>query len=96
MARPVTFVKEHPVGVVISAGAGMMIGPWVLGMITRFTGISISLPSLRGKGSGELSRASKRRVPSANRGRGNFLLVWTERQVRYVSVPRADRRAVSG
>jgi hypothetical protein len=46
--RPITFVKEHPVGFVASAAVGMIAGPWVLSTITRFTGISVGLPSFHG------------------------------------------------
>jgi hypothetical protein len=51
--RPVAFVKEHPVAVVVNMGLGMFIGPWVLGTVSRFTGISISIPTFRGKASAE-------------------------------------------
>ena len=47
--RPVTFVKEHPVAVVVNMGIGMFAGPWILSTISRFTGVSISVPTFRGK-----------------------------------------------
>lgn len=46
--RPITFVKEHPVGFIASAATGMIAGPWVLSMVSRFTGISIGVPSFHG------------------------------------------------
>lgn len=53
MAGPITFVKEHPVGFIGSAAFGMIAGPWVLGKINQYTGISIGVPSFgRGRNSG--------------------------------------------
>ena len=43
--HPFRFVKEHPVGVIVSAAAGMMVGPWVLSLANRYTGVNINLPS---------------------------------------------------
>jgi hypothetical protein len=43
--RPIQFVKEHPVGFIASAATGMIAGPWVLSLVTRFTGISIGVPT---------------------------------------------------
>lgn len=48
--HPLTFVKNHPVGVVVSAAAGMIVGPWVLSTITNLTGVGVRLPSV-GSGS---------------------------------------------
>lgn len=50
--HPVTFVKAHPVGVLVSAAAGMMIGPWILGMVRSATGVGVSLPSVGGGNGG--------------------------------------------
>ena len=46
--HPVRFVKEHPVGFVGSAVFGMIVGPWALSTIQRYTGISVGLPAFRG------------------------------------------------
>lgn len=46
--HPVRFVKEHPVGFAGSALFGMVVGPWALGMVNRYTGVSVGLPSFRG------------------------------------------------
>jgi hypothetical protein len=48
MPRPIQFVKEHPVGFVASAATGMIAGPWFLSMVSRFTGLSIGVPSFHG------------------------------------------------
>lgn len=45
--RPIRFVKEHPAGFVGSAVFGMIVGPWALSTVQRFTGVSIGLPSFR-------------------------------------------------
>ena len=47
MTGPIRFVKEHPVGFLLSAGVGMVAGPWALGTVQRYTGLSVSLPSFR-------------------------------------------------
>lgn len=44
--RPVSFVKEHPLGFIVSAATGMVVGPAVLGMIGKWTGVNVSLPSV--------------------------------------------------
>lgn len=49
--HPLRFVKEHPVGFLLSAGVGMMVGPWALSIANRYTGISVGLPSYGGSGS---------------------------------------------
>lgn len=49
--HPVKFVKEHPAGFVGSAVFGMVVGPWALATIQRFTGVSVGLPSFRGSAS---------------------------------------------
>lgn len=46
--RPITFIKEHPVGFFASAATGMIAGPWFVSMVARFTGISIGVPSFHG------------------------------------------------
>lgn len=46
--HPFRFVKEHPVGFVTSAAVGMIAGPWALSLVSRYTGLSIGLPSYRG------------------------------------------------
>jgi hypothetical protein len=48
MPHPIRFVKEHPAGFFGSAIFGMIAGPWALGQINRWTGISLGLPSFRG------------------------------------------------
>jgi hypothetical protein len=47
MPHPISFVKEHPAGFVGSAIVGMVAGPWLLSTITRYTGVSLGLPSFR-------------------------------------------------
>lgn len=42
---PIAYTREHPGAVIISMAVGMIIGPWVLGTVNRFTGVSISLPT---------------------------------------------------
>ena len=44
--HPITFVKNHPLGVVVSMAAGMVIGPWVLGMVNSTTGVNVNLPTV--------------------------------------------------
>lgn len=46
--HPIRFVKEHPAGFIGSAIFGMVVGPWALGTIQRYTGFSVGLPSFRG------------------------------------------------
>lgn len=46
--HPIRFVKEHPVGFLASAAVGMIAGPWAMGIVTRYTGLSVGLPSFRG------------------------------------------------
>jgi predicted membrane protein len=48
--HPITFVKAHPVGTVVTFAAGMMIGPWLLNMLGGKTGININLPQYGGGG----------------------------------------------
>lgn len=48
MPHPIRFVKEHPAGFAGSAIVGMIAGPWFLGVINRYTGVSLGLPSFRG------------------------------------------------
>lgn len=46
--HPFTFVKEHKVGFIGSAVFGMIVGPWALGKVAQYTGVSVGLPSFRG------------------------------------------------
>jgi hypothetical protein len=48
--HPVTFVKNHPVGVLVSMAAGMVVGPWLLGMVNSATGVNVNLPSMGSSG----------------------------------------------
>lgn len=48
--HPVTFVKNHPVGVLVSMAAGMVVGPWLLGMVNSTTGVNVNLPNVGGSG----------------------------------------------
>jgi len=48
--HPVTFVKNHPVGVVVSMAAGMVIGPYILNMVNSATGVNVGLPTVGGSG----------------------------------------------
>lgn len=50
MGHPVTFVKQHPLGVVVSAAAGMIIGPWVLSTVSNLTGVGVRLPTINSGG----------------------------------------------
>jgi predicted membrane protein len=43
--HPISYVKAHPAATVVTFAAGMMIGPWLLNMISGKTGVNISLPS---------------------------------------------------
>jgi len=42
--HPLTFAKNHPVAVGTNMALGMIVGPWLIGVIRRTTGISVSLP----------------------------------------------------
>jgi hypothetical protein len=44
--HPITFIKAHPVGVLVSMAAGMIVGPYLLNMVNRTTGVSVNLPSV--------------------------------------------------
>jgi hypothetical protein len=48
--HPISFVKAHPVGVIVSMGVGMVVGPWLLGMVNNATGVNVSLPTVGGNG----------------------------------------------
>jgi len=50
--HPITFVKNHPVGVLVSMAAGMVVGPWLLGTVSRTTGVNVNLPTYGNGGSG--------------------------------------------
>jgi len=43
--HPITFVKNHPVGVLVSMAAGMIVGPWILNTLGRTTGVNVNLPT---------------------------------------------------
>lgn len=42
--HPWEFAKAHPVAVAVNMALGVMVGPAILGMVNRYTGVSISLP----------------------------------------------------
>ena len=46
--HPISFVKAHPVGVLVSMAAGMIVGPWILGKVNTATGVGVNLPSVGG------------------------------------------------
>jgi hypothetical protein len=46
--HPLRFVKAHPVGFVVSALTGMVVGPWVLNMVGGTTGVNVNLPTVGG------------------------------------------------
>lgn len=46
--HPISFTKAHPVAVLVSGAAGMIVGPWLLGMLQNSTGIGLRLPSVGG------------------------------------------------
>jgi len=48
--RPIRFIKQHPVGVLVSMAAGMIVGPWILSTVGRTTGVNVNLPSYGGNG----------------------------------------------
>jgi predicted membrane protein len=48
--HPITYTKAHPVGVLVSMAAGMIVGPWILRMINSATGVAVSLPSYGSNG----------------------------------------------
>jgi hypothetical protein len=50
--HPITFTKNHPVGVITSMALGMIIGPWILSMLRGVTGVGVSLPSYGGGNGG--------------------------------------------
>ena len=45
-AHPITFVKQHPLGFVLSALTGMVVGPWALTTAQNLTGVGVRLPSV--------------------------------------------------
>jgi hypothetical protein len=45
--HPITFTKQHPAAVFTSMAAGMIFGPWVLGVIRQVTGVNVNLPAYR-------------------------------------------------
>jgi hypothetical protein len=46
MPRPISFAKEHPVAVITNMALGMIIGPYVLSLVGRYTGVSVALPKV--------------------------------------------------
>ena len=44
--HPIAFAKAHPLGVVVSMGLGMVVGPAILGTLGSWTGINVRLPSV--------------------------------------------------
>jgi hypothetical protein len=46
--RPISFIKSHPVATVTLMATGMVVGPWILGMVNRVSGVGVSLPSVGG------------------------------------------------
>lgn len=48
--RPIGFIKAHPVGVLTSMAAGMIVGPWLLNLVNSATGVNVNLPSYGGNG----------------------------------------------
>ena len=49
--HPIRYVKAHPVATVVTALAGMAVGPTILAMIGSKTGINVSVPQY-GNGGG--------------------------------------------
>jgi len=46
--HPITFTKEHPLGVIASFALGMVFGPWLLSTVQGKTGVGINLPTYGG------------------------------------------------
>lgn len=46
--RPFSYVKSHKMATVVTFAAGMMIGPWLLGVVNNATGVGVSLPTVGG------------------------------------------------
>jgi predicted membrane protein len=46
MASPIRYVKAHPMATVITALAGMAVGPWILGTVNKATGVSVRIPTV--------------------------------------------------
>jgi hypothetical protein len=44
--RPISYVKAHPLATIVTAAAGMVVGPWVLGVLGRSTGVGVNLPTV--------------------------------------------------
>jgi hypothetical protein len=44
--HPWEFTKRHPVAVATNMALGVIVGPAILGMVRRWTGVSVSLPSV--------------------------------------------------
>lgn len=42
--HPITFTKQHPVGVTVTFLSGMVFGPWLLGMVQNASGVGLTLP----------------------------------------------------
>jgi hypothetical protein len=45
MPHPISYVKAHPTATIVTAAAGMIVGPWVLQMLGNATGVNVNLPS---------------------------------------------------
>jgi hypothetical protein len=43
--HPISFAKAHPVAVVTNMALGMIVGPAILGWVSRSTGVNVKLPS---------------------------------------------------
>lgn len=48
--HPLRFVKEHPVATIVLMSAGMVVGPAILGGVSRYTGVNVSLPTVGSRG----------------------------------------------
>jgi hypothetical protein len=46
MGNPIGYVKAHPVATVLTMAAGMAVGPWILGIVSRTTGVSVRIPTV--------------------------------------------------
>lgn len=46
--HPIRYTKAHPVAVITSMAAGMIVGPWILGILGNTTGVNVNLPSYGG------------------------------------------------
>jgi hypothetical protein len=44
--NPIGFVKTHPVATVVLMATGMAVGPWILGTVSRTTGVTVRIPTV--------------------------------------------------